>query len=193
MKTLSHSESLELIRDMMQKAQKDMYDSSSWYLLWGWLVCLASLSHYILLQTGYDKPWLAWLLMPLGALLSLLKGRRDNRLKSTRSAVSDVLMALLFSFLVCLIITLAFMPKLGESTYPMVLLLYGIWLFVSGSALQFRPLKVGGVVNWGMAIAAFMVDRENQLLVLALAVLLGYILPGHLLRRHFQRMNMTKA
>ena len=81
------------------------------------------------------------------------------------------------------------MKTLGLSTYPLVMLIYGIWLFISGGALKFRPLIIGGIVNWLLGITAFFFAFEMQLLILALAVLLGYIIPGHLLKRKFEISN----
>ena len=42
---------------------------------------------------------------------------------------------------------------------------------------------IGGIVNWLLSILAFFVAYEMQLLILALAVLLGYIVPSYLLRK----------
>jgi hypothetical protein len=70
------------------------------------------------------------------------------------------------------------------------MLIYGTWLFISGGALKFRPLIFGGIINWVIGAIAFFADFEQQLILLALAVLLGYILPGHLLKsRHSQLAN----
>ncbi len=85
------------------------------------------------------------------------------------------------------------MSKLGLSTYPLIMLIYGIWLFVSGGALKFKPMIYGGVINWIFAIASFFLMFKMQLLALAVAVLLGYIIPGHMLKlRHRKHVSQNR-
>ena len=70
----------------------------------------------------------------------------------------------------------------------MVMMVYGFWLFISGGALKFKPLIIGGVINWVLAAFSFFIGFEQQLITLALAVLLGYIIPGHMLKNKFSKI-----
>jgi hypothetical protein len=82
---------------------------------------------------------------------------------------------------------LGFMGRSGpENVYPMVLVLYGIATFVSGGVLQFRPLVIGGICCWVLAVAAMFLPFEYQLLALAAAVAAAYIVPGYLLSKQFR-------
>jgi hypothetical protein len=113
-------------------------------------------------------------------------GSGRKKKQRVKSYIDDLMKYVLISFLVSLFTVLFFMNTLGISTYPLVMLIYGIWLFISGGALKFRPLIIGGIVNWLLGITAFFFAFEIQLLILALAVLLGYIIPGHLLKMKFE-------
>ncbi len=87
------------------------------------------------------------------------------------------------AFLVVLMMTLLFMPRLGQDhVYPFILLLYGLSTFVSGGVLRFKPLIYGGIACWVCGAGAIFVTFDIQLLLLAAAVVLGYIIPGHMLR-----------
>jgi hypothetical protein len=186
---INEQQGLEIIQQMIQRVKGSVRDNSFMYLLWGWLVLAASLGHYILqFVVEFDKPWLTWAtLMPLGGIISGIYNARESRNEKVKTYVGEFLGYLVVAFLVGLFTVLFFMHQLGESCYPMVMLMYGIWLFVSGGALQFRPLVVGGLINWGLAIGAFFVHFQFQLLMLSAAVLLGYIIPGHLLRAQFKK------
>jgi hypothetical protein len=48
--------------------------------------------------------------------------------------------------------------------------------------MVFRPLTIGGTVFLLSAIASLYVSQENTLLLVAGAVLLGYLIPGYLLK-----------
>ncbi|HEX5003363.1 MAG TPA: hypothetical protein VFW78_12780 [Bacteroidia bacterium] len=186
---LSGQESIELISRMISTVQNDIQDNSFHYLLWGWLVLVASAGHYLLMQLGYMNPWITWvILMPLGGIASMVYGRTQNKQQKIKTYMDDIMKYVMIAFMVSLFTVLLFMSKLGLSTYPMVLLVYGIWLFISGGAIRFRPLIIGGIINWILGIAAFFATFENQLLLLAMAVLLGYVIPGHMLRnKHHQK------
>jgi hypothetical protein len=75
---------------------------------------------------------------------------------------------------------------LWNKTYSMFLVLYGMPTFLSGVLLRFKPLKVGGLVCWLLAIASAYVSNDNQLLLLALAVIAAWITPGYLLRAKYK-------
>lgn len=184
---LTEKESLHLIMSMIQTAKADISDDSFYYLLWGWLVLIASLTHYTLLQFQVDMAPMVWMLMPLGGIITVVYGHKQNKKENRKTFVDEFMKYVLISFLVSLVTVLFFQSKLGLNTYPIILVIYGILLFISGGALKFRPLMIGGVINWTMAIAAFFATFDMQLLCIAAAVLMGYIIPGYLLKRKFSR------
>jgi hypothetical protein len=54
--------------------------------------------------------------------------------------------------------------------------------FISGSMMRFKPIQIGAMCIWIAGIAAFMVSLPNQLLITAMAIFLGYLVPGYLLK-----------
>ena len=193
-KSLSNEESFEVISRMIRTAQHDLSDQSFYYLIWGWLVLAASLGHYFLMQSGYEMPFLTWvILMPLGGIITAVYSNRQNKKEKVKSYIDDVMKYVITAFLVSLSTVLLFMSKLELNTYPMVMMIYGIWLFVSGGALKFRPVIAGGIMNWIIGIGAFFVSFEIQLLFLAMSVLLGFIIPGYLLKRQYRQQTAATA
>lgn len=181
-------ESLRFIDRMIKTAQESVEDSSFYYLIWGWAVFIASISHYVLLQMQYEHNYLGWaVLMPLTAVITVIYSRKtNNEQQKVRSYIDELIGYVLIAFIVSLAIVLFFIPKLQINAYPMVMVTYATWLFISGGALKFKPLMIGGVINWLLGAAAFFVNFETQLLLLACAVLLGYIIPGYLLRNKYR-------
>ncbi len=189
-KQLTEQESLAVISRMIKTAQNDIEDNSFYYLIWGWLVFVASTLNYFLMQANYENNFLPWaILMPLGGIITGIYSYKQEKKQRVKSYVDDVMKYVIIAFLVSLFIVLLSMSKLGLATYPMVMIIYGVWLFISGGAIKFQPLVIGGIVNWALAIAAFFVNFELQLLLLSAAVLLGYIIPGHLLKSRFKKQN----
>src|SRR5690349_19300866 len=136
-KTLSGNESLEIISRMITTAKQELEDNSFSYLLWGWLVFISCIAHYIMILINSPLQGISWMiLMPLGAVISIINRRKLEKKRRVRSYIEDVMKYVLISFLVALFTVLLFIGKLGINTYPMVMVIYGIWLFVSGGALK---------------------------------------------------------
>jgi hypothetical protein len=186
-KQFSESESMQVVQRMIATAKNELADDSFYFILWGWLVFVASIGHYLLWQSGYSMPYIVWLLMPAGAVITMIYGKRQGEKQTVKTYIDEVMKYVLIAFGVSLGIVLVFQSKLGINTYPMVMTVYAVQLFVWGGALRFRPLIMGGIINWALGIAGFFVTFEIQLFLLAAAALVGFAIPGHLLKSRFQK------
>jgi hypothetical protein len=66
--------------------------------------------------------------------------------------------------------------------FPFFIMLYGLGTFVSGNIIQFRPLVVGGILAFALAVSSTFVDYDYQMLFAAGAILVSYIIPAYMLR-----------
>ena len=192
-KQFSESESMHVIQRMIATAKNELVDESFHFILWGWLVFAAGIGHYLLWRAGFEQPYLVWLLMPVGGIASFVYGRRQHKREPVKTYVDEILKYVLIAFGVSLGIVLVFQAKLGINTYPMVMTVYAVQLFVWGGALRFRPLIIGGIINWTLGIAAFFVTFDIQLFLIAAAALTGFAIPGHLLKSRFQKSQTAAA
>lgn len=184
---LTEQESMKLIHNMIVTAKNQISEDGFLYLLWGWLVLAASLSNYALIKIGHEEyGGIAWIVMMFsGAIISMIYGKRKKKAEKVRTHLDEFMGYIWTAFGVCLGIVIGFGFKLGISTYPMVLMVYGFGTFISGGALKFRPLIIGGICCWALAICAFAVSFDYQLLLLSVALIVSYIIPGHLLKAKF--------
>ena len=183
----NRQDQLALITEMIQTARNQFNDSSNIYVLWGWVVFVASVSQFILIKMHHESmSGLGWLiLIPLALVAQVFIMVKMRGKSKVKTHIDKILGYLWTAFGVALGITLFSQGNLQVNTLPMVLTLYGIGTFVSGGIISFRPLIVGGICCWLTAIAGFFVPVEYQLLLLALAVVMAYIIPGYLLKlRH---------
>lgn len=190
-KNFTEKESLALIQEMITNAKKNFKDNGFHYLLWGWLVFIASISHYVLLTVvNFDKPYLPWpILMSLGAVTAVVYGMTQKSKEHVKTYMDQFMGFLWGAFVISLGIVLVFMHKLGpEVAYPFILILYGIGTFTSGGMLKFPLLIFGGIACWVLAVISFFVGFEHQLLLIALAVLVSYIIPGHVLKNQYRNV-----
>ncbi|MCX6290642.1 MAG: hypothetical protein NT126_02630 [Bacteroidetes bacterium] len=188
-KQLTETESFELIQKMISSAKEEMEDDSFYYLIWGWLVFVASISQFVMIRMNVEMNFLGWLiLMPAGALATILYSRRQEKKQRVKTYVDWIMKYVGIAFMVALFIVLFFQFKLQLNAYPMIMMVYGMWLFVSGASIKFKPIIIGGIINWILCIASFFFAVEIQILILASAVMLGYIIPGHMLKNKFENL-----
>jgi hypothetical protein len=189
---MNEQQALHLIEDMISKAKNELKDNGTYYLFWGWLVFSAAVINYSLLVfTDFEIHGLPWIiLMPLGGIVSafgwLKDGKQNQRVKTY---VDDAIKQVIRAFVISILVVCITMPMGNQwrAFYPTLIVLYAIWLYISGGMLKFKPLIWGAVLNWILAAIGFIFpSTENHLILIALAVLGGYIIPGYMLKRKYK-------
>lgn len=186
-KEISAEESLEIMQSMVQRAQKKLSDDGVMLVFWGWLVMIASVTQYILLQINYEKPWIVWMLMPAGGIFTGIYFIIKKKKEKVKSHIDTYMGFIWTAFSICLIITLNFGGKLQLNCYPIVIMLYATATFITGGVIRFMPLIIGGALSFPICVIAFLSNFEVQLMMLALSVLVSYIIPGHWLMIRFKQ------
>jgi len=181
MKTeMSTERSLEIITLMIKESKETYKHHNFYFLLWGWLMISSSLAEYYLLSIDYEFHFLPWAVFSiLGGIVSGIKGSRD---KMKHSTFADKIISYTWlGFVITMMITL--IAVVPSNPNPFVLLLAGLATFITGGITQFKGFIIGGIVFWIAAIVSFQLDLQSSLLVYALAMFLGYIVPGYLLKK----------
>jgi hypothetical protein len=182
-KPLTNEQRFAIIEQMINTAQGKITDNSFQFLLWGWVIAIANLGHYVLLTNAViDKPELIWMITFPAAIISAVYGYRQGR-NTTATTYTDHLSSWIWvGFLACLITLVVFMSKVNFMINPLILLFTGYATFLSGITIKFRPLVIGAIVFWASAILGFTVDYDQQLIIGSIAVILGYLVPGYILK-----------
>lgn len=186
----NEKQSLQLIEEMILSAKSEIKDNGFQYLFWGWLVIIAMIAQFILMKTQIELSYLPWvILMPSGGIIAGVYGYKHQRTVRVKTWIDRIMGRVWLTFGVCLFIVLFFGFKIGWETnvYPILMLLYGMGTFLSGSLLKFKPLIIGGIVCWVLSVAAFLVSFELQMLLLVSSLLISYIIPGYLLKKDFNK------
>ncbi|GAB2487592.1 MULTISPECIES: hypothetical protein [Algoriphagus] len=186
-KQLSSSESLALITEMIKKAKKEAAgDGSFQLLLWGWVIALCNFGHYFLAKSGYEMPYVVWLAVIPAAIWSFVHEYREKRKARIKSHLDELLGQLWITVFSGMIIVLSFMGVLGFNHNPVILILAGIGVFCSGAIIKDKSVKIGGLVLFLGSIVGFLMPMEEQYLVGGIAMILGYLMPGYVLKNKFK-------
>jgi hypothetical protein len=186
--TFKPEESLALINNMINSAKNKLADDGFHLIFWGWLITFCALSHYITLQLGVQWGALVWaVLPPVGGVVSMVYGIKQGKKAKVKTYIDTYLSYTWGGFIIAMLITLVFGYAHGiKSTYFFLMLLYGIATFISGGILNFRPLIIGSLFSFICAIISVFVSEIDQFLCISAALLLSYVIPGHLLRAKYK-------
>jgi hypothetical protein len=189
-KEFTPQESLELIKNMIESTKGNVAGDSFYFLFWGWLVFACCLVQYIMkVNLQMEQHYWVWFLMPVGGIVSAIYGSKEAKKVKVKGFVEANINYLWISIAISFIV-LVFINSYNkgwETAFSYYILLYAIGTFVTGSIIRFRPLVIGGLINFVLAAVSIRFSFDNQLLFGAVAILSSYIIPGHLLRLRFKQ------
>lgn len=195
-KGISEEESLLIIQQMILTAKQEQKDDGKGWILWGWLLFFASVFTFINLQFKWVSTFFFWNLFGIFGLLLLVWQaivyffiKPATRFKTY---TKDLFEKLNIGFFISLLIIIISM-NVGVNPikgFALLLGLYGFWILIYGAVLNFKPSIVGAYIVWAFAFGSLFVPSFQWTMILhAVAVLLGYIIPGHIAYREFKKIN----
>ncbi len=176
-------ESLRLISGMIEQARDNFQGFNFYFLLWGWVVALANFGHYVLeSHLNYSKPYLVWLLAIPAYIISMVYGFRRSKNQLVSTHLDKVVSFLWMSFGISILILVIFGSVIRYNINPVILLMAAFATTTTGVAIRFRPLILGGISFWVTAVVAYLVEYRYQYPVAGLGIIMGYLIPGYLLK-----------
>lgn len=188
---MDNKQALQVIDEMITSAKADIKDNGFFYLIWGWLILIAIISEYILLfEVQSEYHWIGWPITSIiGAIAASIGGRKMNKEAKVKTHFDRMMSYVWGGFGVTLFLIL-FSMNVGnpaEGVYPLIIALYSLCTFISGGLLKYKPLKVGAIISWCLAMTAMFVDFKFQLLLFAISIIAAYLIPGYLLRSKYNK------
>jgi uncharacterized membrane protein YfcA len=183
--SFSPEQSLKLIQSMISKTKQDISDNSIYFLVWGWLTFIACTGQFILKHIfQYEKHYVVWTVIIIGILFSIYQGRKEDKKIKVKTYVDDSIKHLWSGMAISFFVLGMILTRLGWGTaiFPFFIMLYGLGTFVSGNIIHFKPLIIGGILAWGLAIGSTWANYDYQILFGAAAILVSYIIPASMLR-----------
>lgn len=191
---LTNQQSLDIIQQMIAQAKTNISDNGLGWLLWGTMIFLASFSTYFFINADAPNIYLGWNIFGVFTIVMLTYDIFKPKKKKVRTYVSDLLRLVDLGFTISLF-TVIFAINFAVSAnggFGFFLMIFAFLMLIKGGAVKSRSLMVGAAVNWAGAIAMF-VNKEFKydMLIMAGAVLIGYIIPGLLLWMKYKKLNTS--
>nr|WP_121273163.1 hypothetical protein [Pedobacter schmidteae] len=181
-KELNPLQSLKIISEVILHTKDELKNYSFLYLIWGWVIALASFSFFALhTLTSSSLFFLPFpVLVVAGIVVTFFHYRSASKTSETYLAgyLKNLWMVLGICFVLTIFISLS--QQLQPFTYT--LLIGGVGTLVSGLNLRFKPLIIGGIVFFIAAVASVFITEQYRPLIHGIAVIIGYLIPGYLLK-----------
>lgn len=189
---LTPEESFDLINKAISNFKKNYKESAKTFLLWGWMLSLASFSNFFILKILHSKE--AYELMGLlslgnwavfifsGFIIQFFMLRKIIKNKRVYSYLDNYVSKLWQVTAAGFFVATFLCIKLEIAPPPIMLLIAGIATTTSGLLIKFKPLIFGGIAFFIFSIAITFVSNENIALIVGIAIICGYLIPGYLLK-----------
>lgn len=187
---LSAEQSLQLIEGMINKAKNRFSDDSFLYLLWGWVILICSVGQFIILKFSlFNNSGMIWVLTWVAVVVQIIYLVKRKKKEKVKTYADELIGFLWMTFGISMLLLTYILGKTNTWAimYPVVLMMYGIPTFLTGVVMKFTPLKVGGISCWALSIIATFLAPIYMLLLVAIAMLTAWIIPGYLLRNLYKK------
>lgn len=181
---LDAQQSLDLITNMIRQTQGNVSDSSFYFLLWGWVITICNFGMYGLMK--FFSPAYAaivWTLCIPAWIATMIYGNKQDKSRTVTTHLDKISMWLWIGLGIAIIPAWVFGSKINWMVNGVILMQVGLATFVSGIIIRFKPLVFGGITFWIGATLCYLVSPIDQYLVGGITVILGYLVPGYMLRR----------
>ena len=185
-------DALEVIARTRGKVELDSVPTGGkLFPLWGWLAAVVYSLEFLLWQSLHQE-WCLWLwvLIPaVGVPLMILFIRKDRDRTHMRTRESRLVLDY-WIFAACVFglggLLFGFTGIYEVVENPLMALLMGVGAFITGGALRFRPMVVGGLAGAAMGVCSFTLQGELwawQMLAIVASAAVALIIPGHLYQK----------
>lgn len=188
---LDETQSLKVIREMIQVSKNKLKNDGILFIVWGWIFFI----NYLFLNYLPGKILLSHQLMEIirslrvilpvsGFIFTIYYILKQRKKVQTYIGISlrYVWISLFVSMVLVNLIQMNVLHSVNfELQHPIFMVLIAFAVTVTGGILRYRLIIAGGIVFGILALAASYFELQTQLLIEAIAWLIAFVIPGHLL------------
>ena len=181
---LSETESLKLINEMIGKAKSSYHSNGTDSIMWGSVISFCSIVDFLQMQfgfyIGFDIWWLMFLVLLPQFYMILKYRKKKNFVSYEEQTMRFVWWAFAVSIIMLMFFDAHYNPPHSESLF---LMLFGLPTFITGGIFRFKPMIIGGIICWILFTVSLYTDLKINLLLMALAALSAWLIPGIILHK----------
>ncbi len=188
--TFDENQSFRVIREMIQVSKRKLKHDSILFILWGWIMTLHYLILYALRTTAMTSlmqrvlNYMPITLIAIGVILTIYYIYKQRKKVQTYIGIS--LRYIWISMFACLVlvnlILFNVLHKINfELQHPIFMVLIAFAIVATGGIMRYRLIVTGGIIFGVLAFLCSYLSLTDQLFIEAVAWLISFVIPGHLL------------
>ena len=188
--SFDEQQSLQVIQEMIQVSQKKLKNDGILFILWGWLMFFNYAYNYLLgfvvlpypIKKAIDYSGIVIAFVAVAfSIYYILKQR-----KKVQTYIGISLRYVWFSLIACQMLTSMIIYNVlhvvnFELQHPIFMMFIAFATVITGGVLRYRMIIFGGIIFGLLAYVGSYFNLREQLILEAIAWLIAFIIPGHLL------------
>jgi hypothetical protein len=188
-KILTEKESLAIITSMINKAKCEYVETGISALIWGIVIVFCSVVSFISFYQHWHWADYVWLLTIVAVIPQIIIAIRDGKKRKFKSYNDNAMNGIWISFGVGIFLFSYFINKYNvQHVESVFMIFYGIPTFSTGIARNFKPMIIGGIGCWIIAIISMYVELPYTMLLTAVAAIIAWFIPGLILRARYWKL-----
>jgi hypothetical protein len=197
-KILTHEESLNLINEMIHRAQNNYQKAKVSSVFWGYAIAFIAITNSVLLHlfNHSNLTYFVWFATIPCWIVCYFIHRHDTRTSLVKSHFDKIASFVWIGYGVGLFI---FIGAIFSVAYkindfdimflinPVIMTMVGICEFVMGSIYRYKPWYWIAFLFWTSALACSFLTVDLQFIVLAFCMIFGFAIPGHVLNHKIKK------
>jgi hypothetical protein len=206
--TFTEQDSMAVINEMIDRARNNFGSNMNAVIFWGYFIAALAIGNFVLLHVFSNNPhaYYVWLLTIPGWIVSFFIERHTNRRAVVKTHIDKIIHSVWLAFgisvFVFMAIIMAFVAMTGDAKptvliTPVILIMMGMSEFVTACTCRNRWMKWSAAMFWVAAVLCVVpcawhvadghavgeLHQSSQFLILAVCMLLGFVVPGHIINR----------
>ncbi len=83
--------------------------------------------------------------------------------------------------------------RLGNHYTGIYLLIYGIPTFITGGIMKFKPMLIGGIICWVLALISVMTSAKIDFIFTAIAASSAWLIPGLIVNANYRKLKQANV
>lgn len=179
---MTEQESLRLIGEMIGKVKRSYVTKGIASIVWGVLIIVCSLLTWCRIQFDFTIGFDEWLLVFLAVIPQVYFTIKEKKERKFIAHDEDTMFYVWTSFGICIFILSFYNGYFGNDQITcLYMMLYGLPTFITGGIFKFRPMIIGGIVCWVLAVISLFTTPATDMLFVAVCGLVAWLIPGIIL------------
>lgn len=186
---ITEKESLQLINKMIYEAKGYYYENGVSALVYGFGILICSLLSFFIVQKDIQIPFNPfYILIPVFFVQAWIQNKQDKKKKAKTFTDEAIDYVWIGFFLSCIASLSALFAGVSYIVISFILILIGFASFLTGMIAKFNYHIITSIICLVLAAVSFFLQNQDSYLLLGIAAIMVWIIPGFILRSKFKQV-----